>query len=59
MEREGRRKKGEKKGERGGKRRRLSEGSLFPEHRVIQGYNVQQIKRSFSKNFDKKISLGI
>lgn len=59
MGREGGKKKGEKRKEKGGKRRRVLEGSLFPERRVIRGYHVQQIKRSFSKNFDKKISLGI
>ena len=48
----------EERGERRRKREAVG-GSLFPECRVIRGYHVQQIKRSFSKNFDKKISLGI
>ena len=53
-----------KKREREGKRgRRKSRGGCwrdsFPGHRVIPRYHKQQIKRSFSKNFDKEISLGI
>lgn len=55
-----RKKKEKREGKRG---RRKSRGGCwrdwFPGHRVIPRYHKQQIKRSFSKNFDKEISLGI
>lgn len=54
-----RRREREKKRERGGKAEGGCWRDAYFQSRVIPRYHEQQIKRSFSKNSDKEISLGI